>query len=238
MNTKNLSILAMALLFLACSENVAPKKATEDQMETKTILALGDSYTIGESVSEAERWPNQLAARLNASDSVVKNPTIVARTGWNTNQLTDAIKQRSDLQPPYDLVTLLIGVNDQYQGRGINFMREGFLALLDTAVAFAGSDSNAVIVVSIPDYSVTPFGQNDARGAQNIRRELQSFNALQKQFCAERGIAYVDIWDISLKAENDLSYLAPDQLHPSGKMYTEWVDLVAPVAQKKLGLRD
>jgi len=216
MNTKNLSILLIALLFLACSENAAPKKAMEEQMETKTILALGDSYTIGESVSEDERWPNQLAARLNAGDSVVKKPTIVARTGWNTNQLMDAIKQRDDLQTSYALVTLLIGVNDQYQGRGINFMREGFLALLDTAVVFAGGDSNAVIVVSIPDYSVTPFGQNDSRGAQNIRRELQSFNALQKQICAGRGIAYVEIWEISLKAAEDLSYLAPDQCTASG----------------------
>ncbi|MCI0494960.1 SGNH/GDSL hydrolase family protein [candidate division KSB1 bacterium] len=204
--------------------NIEPPRA-------KTILSLGDSYTIGQSVSEAERWPNQLAKALQDSGLDVEQPKIIARTGWTTTELLSGI-QNSQLDSVYELVTLLIGVNDQYRGLGINYYRDGFVKLLNKAIEFAGNDRNRVIVLSIPDYSVTPFAQGG--DTARIRLELDQFNALNQELSLQAGVYYVNITPISRKALKDKTYLAPDNLHPSGKMYGEWAELVVLIAEKIL----
>ena len=195
------------------------------------ILSLGDSYTIGESVAEEERWPVQLAALLREGNIEVELPRIIARTGWTTMDLQAALNEaRLDppLDPPYDLVTLLIGVNNQYQGRPLDEYREGFAALLDVAIDLAGADPSRVVVLSIPDYAVTPFASEMDTAA--ISAALEQFNAANREITLRAGVSYVDITPISLGAASDPSLVAGDGLHPSGEMYRAWAELTLPVA--------
>jgi lysophospholipase L1-like esterase len=191
------------------------------------LHSLGDSYTIGEGVSDKERWPVRLAALLRVRGFRVAEPTIVARTGWTTDELSAGI---DDAQPagPFDLVTLLIGVNNQYRGRSIDEYREQFRALLARAIRFAGGDPARVIVVSIPDWGVTPFAVD--RDRARIASEIDSFNVVNREE-AERALArYVDITPTSRRGRSELGLVASDGLHPSGEMYARWVELVLPAA--------
>jgi lysophospholipase L1-like esterase len=190
-------------------------------------LALGDSYTIGASVAPAERWPVQLAAQLRANGLIVAEPLIIARTGWTTDELMAGI-ERQQPQGPFDLVSLLIGVNDQYRGRSDDEYRRQLRQLLHTAIAYAGGHPMHVIVLSIPDWSVTPFAAGQQRSA--IATAIDHFNAINRQETAQAGARYVDVTPVSRQALQDASLLATDGLHPSGKMYTQWVELVLPTA--------
>lgn len=189
-------------------------------------LALGDSYTIGESVLEAERWPNQLAGLLKQNGYEVEM-TIIARTGWTTAELWQGIQQ-TEISPPYDMVSLLIGVNNQYRGYDKEEYRQEFTFLLNKAIEYAGGNKNKVFVVSIPDWGVTPFAQG--RDAEKIAREIDAFNQINKEESEKLGVAYVDVTPVSRQAVNDADLIAPDGLHPSGKMYAEWAKLALPVA--------
>jgi lysophospholipase L1-like esterase len=197
--------------------------------ETKPMryLALGDSYTIGESVAEAERWPVQLAAQLRAAGIMLDQPLIIARTGWRTDELIDAIESQKP-QGPFDLVSLLIGVNNQYQGHSSDEYRTQFRALLQTAIGLAGGKASHVIVLSIPDWGVTPFAEG--RKQQEIATEIDLFNAINREETTQAGAHYIDITPISRQAVNDGALIAHDGLHPSGKMYKLWVELVMPEA--------
>lgn len=193
-------------------------------------LALGDSYTIGESVPESERFPNQLGSLLT-SEGHPTEVTIIAKTGWTTSELWDGI-QKVSIQPPYDLVSLLIGVNNQYRGYDSNEYREEFSFLLGKSIEYAGGDVNRVFVFSIPDWGVTPFatGQNATR----ISDEIDLFNSINREEAEKAGAHYVDITPISREALNDKSLIARDGLHPSGSMYAAWVKLALPDALKVL----
>lgn len=193
-------------------------------------LALGDSYTIGESVDEAERWPNQLADFLKAG-GMPTEVTIIARTGWTTNELWDGI-QAHKIAPPYDLVSLLIGVNNQYRGYAIDEYREQFVFLLNKSIEYAGGDPKRVIVLSIPDWGVTPFARG--QGGERIARDIDAFNAVNREESEKAGAQYVNITPISREAEHDTTLIAPDGLHPSGKMYMEWAKLAYLAALKTL----
>lgn len=186
-------------------------------------LALGDSYTIGESVSEAERWPNQLAKKMETQGVVYDKPLILATTGWRTDNLSNAITI-AKLKPEYDLVSLLIGVNNQYQHKPIGQYEIEFEALLKTAIQLAKGKKENVFVVSIPDYGFTPFGLKDK---DRISKELDAFNAVNKKITDQYKIRYVNITDISRKGLDDSSLVASDGLHPSGKMYGLWADKIA-----------
>ena len=194
-------------------------------------LALGDSYTIGESVSEGERWPMQLADRLQA-DGIHVEVTIIARTGWTTDELWQGI-QAQTIEPPYDLVSLLIGVNNQYRGRDINEYREQFVFLLNKAIEYAGGRTERVIVLSIPDWGVTPYAEG--RDRTQIAREIDAYNAVNREESLRAGVRYVDVAPASRLAVNDVSLLAADGLHPSGKMYSLWTDLAYPLVLAMLG---
>ena len=191
-----------------------------------TFLALGDSYTIGESVSPADRFPNQLARLLKIQD-----PVIIARTGWTTDELDRAIDAAKP-QGPFDLVTLLVGVNNQYRGRSADEYRLQFDALLKRAIGFAGGRPGRVVVVSIPDWGVTPFAAG--RDAKTIAEEIDRFNAINRRAAQSAGARYVDVTPISRRAAADRSLVAKDGLHPSARMYKEWVEVILPVARAAL----
>ena len=210
-------------------QSSAGDSAAADTASFVRFLALGDSYTIGEGVPSGERWPVQLAGRLRELNIPVDQPQIIARTGWTTENLLFALKN-SPPDPDYQIVSLLIGVNNQYQGRSITEYEQQFGQLLDSAVFYAGMDKDRVIVLSIPDYGVTPFGQSG--DPERIKNEIDAFNLVNKTITGERNILYFNITEISRQAAGDPSLLAPDQLHPSGKMYSLWIDLmIARVAE-------
>jgi len=227
---KYLLWVPLVLVWVSCTDPVRPVPPGEIPVDepARSFLALGDSYTIGQSVPVSDRWPNQLVGQLREKGFYMADPQIIAMTGWTTANLLQTM-QTAQLTPPYDMVTLLIGVNDQYQGRTLESYRQGFTALLTRAVELADADPARVIVVSIPDYSVTPFAE--MRNPARIRTALNQFNALNLELAFAAGVHYVDITPGSREAAADLSLLAPDQLHPSGKMYAEWVKLILPVAE-------
>jgi lysophospholipase L1-like esterase len=185
------------------------------QKKSFKYLALGDSYTIGESVTEKDRWPNQLAEKLS-----IPKPRIIATTGWRTDDLKGAM-DAANLSNEYDLVSLLIGVNNQYQGKPADQYEIEFEALLKRAIELAKGNSKNVFIVSIPDYGYTPFGKPKQ---ETITPQIDQFNEINKRITAKYKIAYFDITEISRKGLDDPALVATDGLHPSGKMYTLWVD--------------
>jgi len=193
-------------------------------------LALGDSYTIGESVDEAERWPNQLADFLKAG-GLPTEVTIIAKTGWTTKELWDGI-QAHQINPPYDLVSLLIGVNNQYRGYDIKEYREQFAFLLNKSIGYADGNPKRVIVLSIPDWGATPFAQG--QDGKQIAKDIDAFNAVNREGTEKVGAYYVDVTVVSREAAYDSSMTASDGLHPSGKLYLEWAKLVYLAALKAL----
>ncbi|HEX6385294.1 MAG TPA: SGNH/GDSL hydrolase family protein [Anaerolineae bacterium] len=197
------------------------------------FLALGDSYTIGEGVADAERWPVQLAELLYEGGVEFDELTIVAQTGWTTAELATGI-EREKLKGIYELVTLLIGVNNQYRGLSRETYRQEFVALLEEAIVFAGGDPSHVIVLSIPDWSVTPFAAEQNRQADTIAAEIDAFNAINHDEAAQRAVHYVDVTTVSRQAGADSAWLAEDGLHPSAKMYGRWARLALPAARQAL----
>lgn len=209
--------LLLAAVFTACA-------STSDAMQDRSLsfLALGDSYTIGESVEEDQRWPVQLAKKMTENGVSVREPRIIATTGWRTDQLKDAIESASGLGPKYDIVSLLIGVNNQYQGRSVDSFAPEFEELLQIAIEKAGSEKDHVFVVSIPDYGKTPFGSSKE---EEIAMELDQYNAVSKEIAEKYGVAYYNITPISREAKEKPELIASDNLHPSGEMYRRWVEL-------------
>ncbi|MEM9663654.1 MAG: GDSL-type esterase/lipase family protein [Bacteroidota bacterium] len=183
-------------------------------------LALGDSYTIGEEVEASERWPAQLCTYLEARGLAVSAPVYVASSGWTTDELADAVAA-SALMAPFDLVTLLIGVNNQYRGRSADEYRPQCAGLIEEAMALAGHRPQRVLLVSIPDYGATPHGQR--RDPTQIAEQLEAFNAINRRLATAYGTAYADVFALSQRARADPELVASDGLHPSGLMYTQWV---------------
>jgi lysophospholipase L1-like esterase len=184
-------------------------------------LALGDSYTIGESVGENERFPVQLTTRLNSDSIDIQAPLIIAKTGWTTDELITAVKEKN-VKDTFNIVTLLIGVNNQYRGRDAESYRAELKQLIDIAINYAGGKKEHVFVLSIPDWGITPFAEG--RDRKKIAGEIDEYNNVKKEECVKAGIKYYDITEIS--RINDPSLVASDGLHPSGKMYKMWVDKI------------
>lgn len=205
--------------------NDTPKADT-----SKTFLALGDSYTIGQSVSVADRFPSQTVLLLRGENITIKDPQIIATTGWTTKNLIDAINN-ANLSTNFDVVTLLIGVNNQYQGRSIDEYKTEFTWLVNRAIQFANNRPTHVFVLSIPDYSLTPFAQTS--DTAKIAREIAQFNVENKKIALQLGVNYINITPISREPDPEL--LAGDGLHPSGKQYKRWADLLAPMIKNVIG---
>ena len=198
-----------------------------------TLLCLGDSYTIGEMVEEKERFPMQTVALLKQQNILFQQPVIIAKTGWTTDELLTAITDKN-LHQKFDYVTLLIGVNNQYRNRDLENYRKEFNALLATATAYANGNKKHVIVISIPNWGVTPFGQKDTRGEFKIGEEIDAYNAVNKQETAKQNCIYINITSESKKAKKDGELIANDGLHPSGKMYANWANKLANALQKQI----
>lgn len=219
----SLANIIILLIMAGCNQ-----ENTTKENQSYTYLALGDSYTIGESVTENERFPVQLVDTLTSYESVAKDTTIVAKTGWTTDELAEGIKQ-AELKEAYDLVTLLIGVNNQYRGRSVENYREEFVPLLQKAIRFADGDPEKVIVISIPDWGVTPFAKE--RDREQIAREIDAYNKVNKEEAEAAGVKYVNVTPISRQAAQNPDLVAGDGLHPSGEMYSLWVELLVDKAR-------
>ncbi len=191
-------------------------------------LALGDSYTIGEGVAGADRWPVQLARALSADGVAVGTPEIIAQTGWTTDELDAAITSAAP-QGPYALVTLLIGVNNQYRGRRADEYRTEFSALLHRAIGLAGGDASRVIAVSIPDWGVTPF--NRERDREQVAAEIDAYNAVSRGEARAANVAWLDITDLT---RADPAAVVADGLHPNAAMYARWTERLVPLATAAL----
>lgn len=194
------------------------------------MLCLGDSYTIGEAVPQEDSFPFQTVKLLAKKNIIFEEPKIIAKTGWTTDELQVAIRE-ANIKGTFDFVTLLIGVNNQYRNRDLKNYEEEFSALLHQAVSFANGVKKRVVVVSIPDWGVTPFAEKDERGQEKISQAIDAFNAVNKQITQREKVHYIDITPHSRKAKNDASLIATDGLHPSGKMYAYWAGKVAEYFQ-------
>ncbi|MCA9543515.1 MAG: hypothetical protein KC613_03965 [Myxococcales bacterium] len=217
----------------AASDGGAPfDLAVQDAQAVVPVawLALGDSYTIGESVPAEGRWPVQLAERLNAAGVPVRPPQIIARTGWSVAQLLAAVAAE-DPRGPFAMVTLLIGVNDQFRGGTAEAYTEAFTGALAEAIGRAGGRACRVVVLSIPDYGYTPFG---ARDQARTSAALDAFNAINRAQTAAAGAHYVDVTPISRRGLAEPALVAADGLHPSTAQYAEWAAAALPVAQEAL----
>ncbi|WP_229209713.1 SGNH/GDSL hydrolase family protein [Dyadobacter koreensis] len=214
---------------IACMKD--DEKIINTDPDTKnglTYLALGDSYTIGESVTEAERWPVLFSKTISANGLKIAQPDIIAKTGWTTANLLSNISAVNS-EKPYDLVSLLIGVNNQYQNLGLQQYRSEFVKLLQKSISFAGGKNNRVFVLSIPDWGSTPAGSS---GRELIGKEIDQYNEVAKEECAKAKILFIDITPTSKKALTDISLVATDGLHYSGKMHQLWVDEASPEVKK------
>ncbi len=222
-------LLGLLTFFVWSCESSEPSEPNFEEIlpMTYSYLALGDSYTIGQGVAEQFRYPNQLKDSLAKAGLPIDEMLIIARTGWTTDELSNGI-DNATVNPPYDLVTLLIGVNNQYRGRSLENYREEFVILLNRAIGFAGGEPEKVVVLSIPDWGVTPFAQG--RDREKIAREIDAFNAVKFDESQKAGVSYIDVTEISRLAKDRPELLATDGLHPSGIMYRLWVDLLFPVA--------
>lgn len=227
------AMLLSCLLFPTFSCEAERKPEPENAMTDApfSYLALGDSYTIGESVDSARRWPVQLVRRLREKGVDVADPMIIARTGWTTDELAAGIGE-AEPGGPFDFVSLLIGVNNQYRGRDPEEYRGQLRELLEGAVHFAGGRRERVLVLSIPDWSVMPFAQD--RDREQIAREIDAFNRIKAEEAEALGIRHVDVTGISRKAAGDPSLVAEDGLHPSGAQYARWVERALPVVRELL----
>lgn len=222
----NLTTLIMGLAFccLTCVSNTESSPppgpvVKPDTTQGVPFLSLGDSYTIGESVPEAARWSVQLAELLRKDGIAVASPDIIARTGWTTAELMGGIREARK-KKDYKLVSLLIGVNNQYRGQSLERYRTEFRSLLETSIESASGRKQRVFVLSTPDWGVSPFGAGSDRA--RVAREIDAFNTVAKEECDKAGILYIDITPISRTGLGDPSMFASDGLHFSGKMYGLW----------------
>lgn len=204
--------------------------------EPRRFLALGDSYTIGEGVAADECWPAQLARRLRARGIAIDEPEIIAQTGWSADELIAAM-DAAQFSPPYALVTLLIGVNNQYQGRDLANYHDEFSTALDRAITLAGNRADRVIVVSIPDWGMTGFARAQERDANKVAVEIDAFNATARAIATARGATFVDITAISREDGGATAMLVEDGLHPSLAQYALWTEEILGPATEALARR-
>ena len=193
-------------------------------------MALGDSYTVGESVAFEDSFPKQLNSTIEENKNYNVNTTVIAQTGWRTDQLLSSIGGRETGE--YNLITLLIGVNNQFQSRPFSQYESEFTELLNKAISLAGNDSNKVIVLSIPDYYYTPYGQSN--GSERISIELDRYNDFAKSTAQDKGVTFLNITDITRKGIDEPELVASDGLHPSGLAYEKFVERLYPLVSTRL----
>lgn len=220
-------LTGLVIIFTAAS--FIEQNKSRSNMHSYSYLALGDSYTIGESVLLTENFPSQTVQLLRKAGHDFYAPEIIAKTGWTTDELQAAIDTHH-FRASYDFVSLLIGVNNQYRGRNTAEYEKEFTALLQQAIHFAGNDTAHVAVISIPDWGVTPFAEG--RDRQQIAREIDAYNNINKKVAGELGVHYIDITPWTREAAANPVLLAGDGLHPSSKEYFRWAEKLADFIKK------
>lgn len=222
------------LLFVgACSHRAIQSAITLDanaKNHKMNFLSLGDSYTIGESVTEENRWSVQLASLLRNDSLDVGPPDVIAKTGWTTAELQTAIAERNN-KKRYDLVSLMIGVNNQYRGQPVDTYRTELRALLATAVQYAKGKADHVVVLSIPDWGRSPFAKSKDKDPAKVGQEIDAFNAVAQEECKKLGVAFVDITPLTRSAAGDDSQFADDGLHYAGSQMKLWAEAALPVVK-------
>ncbi len=227
---KKIYLLLISVIFFSCSSTLDISNNPEPDNPNYTYLALGDSYTIGESVMETERWPVQLAEQLRARGYKVAPPMVIAKTGWTTEDLLRGIDNNLSIHRDFDLVSILIGVNNQYQGKLITEYEEELRTIFRKAINHSKTKEKGVFAVSIPDYGYTPFGE---AGQEEISAEIDRYNEVFRRVAADFNVDFYNITPISREAGENPDLVASDGLHPSGLMYKYWVDhFVNQVAEK------
>ena len=222
------SIVLLLFLTISCNSSKMP---TNTSQKTFSYLALGDSYTIGESVLSEKNFPQQVVALLRKVKVNIDDPAIIAKTGWTTDELQEQLS-RVRLAVPFDFVTLLIGVNNQYRGRSATEYAQQFKELLQQAIGYAGDKTNQVIVLSIPDWGVTPFAKD--RDKSKIAQEIDAFNAINEKISKQYNVHYINITPFTREAATDKTLVAEDGLHPSAKDYARWAEKVKEVMMKEM----
>lgn len=225
--------ICFAIVLFVCTSmscKAVQKNSNRAGQKTLSFLALGDSYTIGEKVKQNNTWPYQLAEQLQKP--TIDSVKIIAETGWRTDELLKAVKTELSQAQEYDLVSLQIGVNNQYQNKPISVFKEEFRTLLKRAIGKSKHGKDGVFVLSIPDYGVTPFGQQ--KNPAKIHREIARYNALSREICGDMKVSFYNITPVSLQAENNSSLVASDGLHPSARMYALWVDKITKRVSEKI----
>ena len=234
-----MKLILVILFFIcggfSCTKNELNMSATDQTIRKYYYLALGDSYTIGEKVSPTDNFPNLVYSLLKNDSVNFQPPRIIAKTGWTTDELETGIVNANHEEPlrsDYDFVSLMIGVNNQYRGRSVENYKTEFEELLKKAIAFAGGKNERVIVLSIPDWGVTPFAEG--RDRAKIAREIDAYNAANKFISEQYHVQYTDITAWTREAATDPSLLAADSLHPSGKEYKRWAERIADFFKSRL----
>lgn len=228
-----LSVVLTALSHAAYTQN-NQKNMEKTNFKTLNYLALGDSYTIGEAVPEEGRYPNQTVELLKADHIVFKKPLIIAKTGWTTDELAKGIELANIGGNTYDIVTLLIGVNNQYRGRDLDNYKGEFKALLEQAIQFANGKPQRVVVLSIPDWGITPFGQSSNRDLKKVSEEIDAFNQAKQEISSLLGVHYIDITEDYRAVGGEEIMVAHDKLHPSEKVYGRWAKKLHEVIVNKM----
>ncbi len=234
--------LVTILFFFTFSSSSCDKKDVENTMTNNqvvekkyTYLAIGDSYTIGESVPSTDNFPNQVINSLLNNAIPFLPVRTIAKTGWTTDELESGIVAANNANPllnTYDFVTLLIGVNNQYRGRSVDNYKPEFEELLKKAIHYAGDRAERVVVLSIPDWGVTPFASG--RDRAQIAREIDAYNAANKAITLRYNVYYINITPWTREAATDNSLLASDGLHPSGKEYKRWAESISSFFKSKI----
>ncbi len=219
------------LMIMLSAPSIAQKVYVSQEVK---LLALGDSYTIGQSVEVNERWPHQLIDRIRSLGYEADNPDYIATSGWTTRNLIQGIPSRLDTEKSYNLVSILIGVNNQYQGAPIDIYEPELRTIIDLALGVVNQDNSRVLMLSIPDYAYTPFGG----GNESISREIDDYNGIKRKVAAEYQIAFVDITPISREGLLNPSLVASDGLHPSEEQYAKWVEAIIPRLRFETTLSD
>ena len=214
----NFSILLLVCISMSISQ------FSQAQQKSLTYLALGDSYTIGEGVDASDRYPMQLVQEWNkTAKTPFASPLIIAKTGWTVDELEAGIQATPTAAEGYDLVTLLIGVNNQYRGRSVESYSLDFEKMLQRAIAFARGNKAQVVVLSIPDWGVTPFAMSKGVDPTQVAKQIDDYNETKKSICAKNGVKYIDITDEYRIAGALPEGVVADELHPSSLIYKSWM---------------
>lgn len=203
--------------------------APHDHLSTR-LLALGDSYTVGEGIAAAQSWPFLVSRQL-----ALQPPQVIATTGWTTDELAGALATAT-LTPPYALVSLMIGVNDQYRGRSLQDYMQGFTALLQQALTLSGSPART-LVISIPDWGVTGFARQQGAQQDEVGRLINSFNDAASSHAQREGCPWIDVTTLSRQCGDQPDMLVADRLHPSARQQALWAGQILPAAQQALPAR-